>query len=272
MQVVVASHSEVILNEAADRDVVVAFLSQPHRIDDRGSQLLKSLKEIGFGQYYQAEQTGWVLYLEGSTDPAIWRAFAETLERPAQRALERPFVHYTANQPQRARDHFNGLREACADLVGFALFDRLDRPVLEGRPLREWIWTRREIENYLCQPATLLGFALQSGSDDALGPLWAPPEIERRETVMDACIRDVVPPAALRDPADRWRIDNKASDAFLDRVFSCFFSKLGLPNLMRESDYHTLARHVLPTLIDPEVHRVLDAITEVAARARPEKA
>jgi len=38
-QVIMASHSEVILNEAADRDVVVAFVGRPHRIDDRGSQV-----------------------------------------------------------------------------------------------------------------------------------------------------------------------------------------------------------------------------------------
>lgn len=43
-QIVAASHSEVILNEAADRDVIIVFLGTPHRIDDRGSQLLKSLR------------------------------------------------------------------------------------------------------------------------------------------------------------------------------------------------------------------------------------
>jgi hypothetical protein len=91
-QIIAASHSEVILNEAADRDVVVAFLGPPHRIDDRGSQVLKSLKEIGFQEYYQAEQTGWVLYVEGSTDLAILRAFAKTLGHPAAAVLERPFM------------------------------------------------------------------------------------------------------------------------------------------------------------------------------------
>ena len=65
-QIVTSSHSEVVLNETADRDVVVAFVGRPHRVDDRGSQVLKALKEIGFDQYYQAEQTGWVLYLEGA--------------------------------------------------------------------------------------------------------------------------------------------------------------------------------------------------------------
>jgi len=100
-QIIAASHSEVILNEAADRDLVIAFVGKPHRIDDRGSQVLK---EIGFDQYLQAEQTGWVLHLEGSTDLAILRAFAEKLGHPARAVLERPFVHYVANQPGRARD------------------------------------------------------------------------------------------------------------------------------------------------------------------------
>ena len=40
-QIVAASHSEVILNEAADRDVVIAFLGSPHRIDDRGQPTFK---------------------------------------------------------------------------------------------------------------------------------------------------------------------------------------------------------------------------------------
>ena len=49
-QIIAASHSEVLLNEAADRDLVVAFVGQPHRINDRGSQVLKALREIGFEQ------------------------------------------------------------------------------------------------------------------------------------------------------------------------------------------------------------------------------
>ncbi|WP_083931131.1 AAA family ATPase [Solimonas variicoloris] len=68
-QIVAASHSEVLLNEAADRDIVIAFVGKPHRIDDRGSQVTKALKEIGFEHYYQAEETGWVLYLEGLNRP-----------------------------------------------------------------------------------------------------------------------------------------------------------------------------------------------------------
>ena len=47
-QIIAASHSEIVLNEAADKDIVIAFVGKPHRIDDRGKQVRKALKEIGF--------------------------------------------------------------------------------------------------------------------------------------------------------------------------------------------------------------------------------
>lgn len=145
-QIVAASHSEIIMNEAAERDIVIAFVGKPHRIDSRGSQVHKSLTDLGFEQYYQAEQTGWVLYVEGATDLAILKAFAATLGHAAIQLLDSVFVHYVStNLPQRARDHFWGLHEAKDDLVGIALFDRLEKKLQEGGPLVEWAWQRRDI-------------------------------------------------------------------------------------------------------------------------------
>jgi hypothetical protein len=269
-QIIAASHSEVILNEAADRDVVVAFVGAPHRIDDRGNQLLKSLKEIGFEQYYQAEQTGWVLYLEGSTDLAILRSFAETLNHTVRAALERPFVHYIENLPRRARDHFRGLREAKPDLVGFTLCDRLQFPLQPTPELQEHAWKRREIENYLCQPETLLAYAEASGRELAAGPVFEASQSRRRIEAMQACINDFVPPAAMRNRSDRWWIDTKASEEFLDRVFESFLQRLDLPrSLMTKSDYHILARFVPRDQIDEEIKEVLESILSVSRQARP---
>lgn len=265
-QIIAASHSEVILNEAADRDVVIAFVGKPHRIDDRGSQVMKSLREIGFDQYYQAEQTGWVLYLEGSTDLAILQALARKLSHPVQKDLERPFVHYVTNLPNKAREHFFGLKEAKGELVGFALFDRIDQPLQKHPALKEYMWNRREIENYLSLPAVLLKYA-ESAAEDA-GPLFEPAERKKRRDSMQECIDDLVPRAALRDLNDRWWIDTKISDDFLDRVFDCFFKKLGLPNLMRKTDYHVLADFISGHQIDAEVATVLDSIAAVAGKAQ----
>ncbi len=265
-QVIIASHSEVILNEAAERDVVVAFVGRPHRINDRGSQVLKSLREIGFDQYYQAEQAGWVLYLEGSTDLAILRAFADTLEHPARECLERPFVRYVGNKPQVARDHFRGLREAKPNLVGIALFDRVDQPLATGGPLVELAWERREIENYLCYPETLLAYARALGAESSAGPLFAPEFVGRAEKAMKDTIEELTKALALYDKVP-FSADVKASDDFMDPLFRAFFKKLELPNLMQKSDYHVLARLVPRELIADEVRRKLDAIAEVARKA-----
>jgi energy-coupling factor transporter ATP-binding protein EcfA2 len=222
-QIVAASHSEIIMNEAADKDVVVAFVGKPHRIDDRGTQLLKSLKEIGFDQYYQAEQRGWVLYLEGATDLSILLSFAKLLDHPAKEVLENPFVHYILNQPQKAKEHFYGLREAKPDLRGFVLCDRLDRTLNLGEGLTGITWKKREIENYLCQPATLVAYASSLAGDLNSGPLFVVKEEERFIAAMQQTIREVIPPLALNDLSYRYWNDAKASDEILDVVFERFF-------------------------------------------------
>jgi hypothetical protein len=43
--------------------------------------------------------------------------------------LENPFLHSVGNLPSEVRTHFFGLREAKPDLVGLAIFDRLERPL-----------------------------------------------------------------------------------------------------------------------------------------------
>lgn len=264
-QIIAASHSEVILNEAADRDVVVAFVGKPHRIDDRGSQVLKALKEIGFDHYYQAEQIGWVLYLEGSTDLAILRAFAATLDHPAAARLERPFVHYVGNQPPKAQQHFYGLREAKADLRGFALYDRLDQSLPADPNLHQHMWKRREIESYLCDRDVLVAWTRDAASRQAPGPLFEQTWV----AVMEETIQELEQALGVLGKPSPWGPGLKATDEFLDPLFGKFFEKLGLPDLMRKSDYHELARFVPAERLDAEVGAVLDKIESAAASAHP---
>lgn len=262
-QIVAASHSEVILNEAAGRDMVVAFVGKPHRIDDRGSQVLKSLKEIGYDQYYQAEQTGWVLYLEGSTDLAILRVFAEVLDHAVKTDLERPFVHYVRNQPNEARKHFYGLREAKRDLVGIAVYDRLEPGLPQDANLTQHMWHRREIESYIVTREVILNWTRDAAHRYAEGPLFAEIWVQTMEETIDAIEGALV---ELGRPSP-WGPDIKVTDDFLDPLFERFFNKINLPNLLRKTDYHVLASFVPAEALDPEIADVLDAIQNAAAQA-----
>lgn len=263
-QLIAASHSEVILNEAAGRDVLVAFVGKPHRVNDRASQVSKALKEIGFEDYYLAQLTGWVLYLEGATDFAILRAFAERLRHAkGLAALERPFVHYVANQPLVARRHFFGLREAVPHLKGIALFDRLDGPPMSNPGVSDLQWRRREIESYFCLRETLLAYARSRAELAAAGPLFTPAEAERRLGAMEESIREVEDALATVDRGSPWDGNLKVSDEFLAPLFKRYFAKLNLPNVMEKKNFHELAWLVPVAEIDPEVGEVLDAIGAV---------
>ena len=264
-QIIAASHSEVVLAEAANRGIVVAFVGKPHTLNDRGSQAMKALTDLGWDQYYQAEQTGWVLYMEDSTDLAILKAFAKILNHPAESLLELPFVHYVAtNLPQRSRDHFNGLREAKNDLVGIAIFDRLDRALQPSDTLSEIMWQKREIENYLCTAEVLMAWAFHDVADDLFGMA----ERVHRKQAMEKAIAEVVHLLEI-DEKSPWSPDVKATDEVLDRIFRIFFKELNLPLSFRKRDYHLLAGFLSKQQIDKEVIEKLNAIVEIAARAKP---
>lgn len=268
-QIIAASHSEVVLQEAAERDVVMAFVGPPHRIDTRArGQVKKALESIRMADYYLAEQKGWMLYLEGSTDLAILRRLAQRLGHSVQGKLgDGVPAHYLgSNKPQEARDHFHGLREAKPDLVGFALFDHLERELHSGSQLSERMWTRREIENYLVTPESLRAFVQR---DLRAGDLVDEAERSHRLEVLDLCVKELVAALRIARRPDPWGPDFKVTDEFLDPLFENYFQRLGTPQLIFKRDYHGLADAIALDQIDPEVVGMLDAIDEVARRARP---
>jgi ABC-type transport system involved in cytochrome c biogenesis ATPase subunit len=265
-QIIAASHSEVVLNEAATKDTVIAFVGKPHRLMDRGTQVRKALKDIGFDQYYQAEQKGWVLYLEDATDLAILQAFAELLEHPAKEALKAPFVHYVAtNLPSRARDHFHGIREAKPDFIGIALFDRIETQINSMNGLEEMMWRKREIENYFNCESVLKAYAESSTPND----LFALAEQDKRKQAMADAIEEVKSALETFDKPDIWSNDVKASDDVLEPIFKSFSRKMNLPLVTRKRDFHELVSLMEKDDVDKEVSEKLDRILELHARACP---
>jgi predicted ATPase len=267
-QIIAASHSEVVLNEAAGRGKVIAFVGKPHTMNDRGSQVMKSLTDIGWDTYYEAEETGWMLFLEGSTDLAILKVFAEKLKHEAKRYLERPFVRYVStNIPAKARDLFRGLKEAKPDLVGVAIFDRITNELQSTTDLVELMWSRRELENYFCTEEVLLAYARGENPDD----LFTQADQEKRVSVMKEAIDETSKALATLNKPDPWSSDTKVTDDFLDPLFQLFFKKLRLPLSFRKADYCQLASLLEPQKIDREISAVLDRIAAQAKRAQPKR-
>lgn len=261
-QIISASHSEVVLREASAKDTLIAFTGKkPHRVNDKNAQVMKSLTTIGFDQYYLAESNGWVLYVEGPTDFDMLIRYATKLNHPLRETLEKAFVHYVStNLPSRAREHFFGLQEAIPSLRGIAIFDRLDAPLQENQSLKEIMWNKRELENYLFKPYVLTRFA--QGDDDNYD-LFLAADREKRETAMKDAIDSIVPRIALDNADDEYWADRKASEE-IERIFKIYFQALATPVLFSKNRYHELVDYLEERDIDLEIKAKLDAILEIA--------
>lgn len=279
-QIMIASHSEVLLNEAATgQDQIIACVGHPHTLaQGKRNEVLKALTFLGFEDYYQAEQTGWVLYLEGSTDLRILQAFAERLHHiGAQQALARPFVKYVGNTLKEARRHYYGLKEASSSLRGLALFDHLeeDNHVLRNDngespqgTLQVLMWQRNEIENYFCTREILQAHVgPTAGSQVKLQQLTIQAETQRN--AMNKAIEEITNALRSLGKGSPWDAKTKASDDVLVPIFKAYSSRLGTYNEMSKKDLHKLVASIpSPEDIDPEVTTKLDAIAAVAEAAQ----
>jgi ABC-type glutathione transport system ATPase component len=96
-QVVMVTHSEVILEEALDHNLTLLL---DGRADDLAakSQITNSLKHFGAEHYLKARERGYVLYVEGGTDIDMLRAFAERINHPVLEVWdERINTYYVQN-------------------------------------------------------------------------------------------------------------------------------------------------------------------------------
>lgn len=268
-QLILASHSEVLLHEAAQQDMLIAFVGAPHEVAGRPSQVFKALRDIGYADFEQARAAGFVLYVEGTTDARMLRALAERCgHQSAVRALESAFVKPVGNQPMKAVAHFHGLREAQPGLKAVALFDRNERslPPEQGFPMR--MWQRREIENYVCSRDTLLAFA-EATAETAPNSLFRNDLCAKRRKAMAEALRRVEA-ALLELDGDPWSPDARASEEVLPAVLRRFGELSGGENpLPRKRDFAQLAAHIPDADLDPEVGEVLDFIADASRLATP---
>lgn len=265
-QVIIASHSEVILDEAADTDLVIVFDGKPHTFNDQKSQLRKALKQIDWRDYYLAKTTGWILYLEGFTDLAMLRAFASRLKHQAAiEALESPFVITVGNVVKRVAEHFYGILEASPDIRGIALFDHLEQIRDDEPNLRFLTWTRKEIENYVCSRNTLEKFAYERFKQDLLEePIFAQPRAQKSLEVMQSVIDEVAHSFEILGKGTLWDNNTKASSEVLEPILERYFKQLKLPNRMEKKKFYELVPFVPDSEIDHEIKEKLDAIVAVA--------
>lgn len=262
-QLIVATHSEAVVNAAEPRELYV-MLDQPKAVADTAerSRLVSSLRVLGNADIMQAQAARGILYVEDHTDVSILRAWAAQLGHRADQLLKAEAMWKAAtfqtrgrgvnNPGVRSRDHFAALRLVREDLPGLELLDGDARPAVQdsavaGSGLQRLRWRRYEIESYLLHPDSLSRF-VETVVGGAAGP-----HIEE----MLAYWRENFPPAIERRPL--------GDHAYLNAAKA---RKVLLPPLLDAAGihgfpytrYHEIAQTMRPEEIHPEVAEKLDAI------------
>ncbi len=256
-QIIIASHSEIVLDEAASSDQIIAIIEQ-QAIELNNPHMLKeakrSLTDIGWHKYYLAKLKGHCIYFEGTTDERNLTAFANLLNHPCKKLLQDAFIDpVEGNIPGEAYKRFKSLRLVIPGLKGVALFDRLDVNINPDSPLKVIQWSRRELENYFCTPEIFIRWAKSLCSD-----LFT----QSYESIMKEVIEDVFPKLYLDNKEDDfWR--NEKMSEWAERIFSEFYKRTEQPVNMRKGNFHEMIPLLTREEVHPEIIEKLDVLYEV---------
>ena len=261
-QLIVATHSEVIINAVDDRELCI-LLDQPRMLANgpERAALKTALRVLSHEDIVCALQAPGVLYTEGHTDLEILRAFAKVLNHPAERLLTRdlfwkPTVAETrpGGTGIRCRDHYDALRLA-RDIPALELVDGDGRATVGNTPItgagfQRWRWRRYEIESYLVHPEALARFVART-----VGEAGSAQHVADLRAYMTANL----PPAVVARPLDDhpYLNNTKARTEILPPALSA----AGLPGLPY-TRYHEIAALMLPEETHPDIRETLDIIAK----------
>ena len=298
-QVVLVTHSEVILDEALDHHLTLLLRGRADDLATR-TDIRNALKHYGAEHYVRALERGYVLYVEGGTDLAVLQALAECLGHRAADVWDQRInaFYIQDNYPDpddlkaelerveggfgvTPRKHFFALREMIPGLRGLAILDNDGgaRSDSDEGGLNVVYWKRYEVENYFVTPEVLRRQVAEHYKDL---PLFFGEIRDTSEEVLDALILERVFDGREQD-LDTWKAARadaarllweartervKLSD-FAEEFFRRLAERLGHAMLLRKGELHRLVRFVDPASIPAEVGGKLDLLREIFDHANP---
>ena len=290
-QVLLVTHSEVILDEALDTNLTLLLDGKADNLAARQG-IKNTLKHFGTDHYVKARERCYVLYVEGGTDVDMLRALAERLKHPVVDVWdERINSFYVQNnypvqtlnsELERVeggfgitpKEHFFALRDLVPGLQGLAILDNDGQPrqPLDQGGLKVVYWRRYEAENYFVSPDVLTAYALEQYADMQLFDGFQ----QEIDSVLAQLVRErlfadseadfqVFRAAEAHTARLLWEAKTermKLSD-FAEEFFRRLAEKLGHAMLLRKGELHRLVACVEPARIPAEVTEKLDLLRAV---------
>ena len=252
-QLVIATHSEVLIDNTSPSQIV-SFYSKPHPLASESDrdQVREALKRVTSLELLLAENAQGILYLEGTTDFDLLKAWANVMDHPVKAWFGYlPFWHNNQGRnPKEARAHYFALKAIRTELNAVLLLDGDNRNLPDRDLLADGLsllrWERYEAESYLLHPASLERYL-----GKAAGPLFAKQALDY--------LHEQLPPAFFKNPLQSSAVlkAEPVSKSLLPELLSK--AQVVLP----KSEYFLLAQEMKREEIPQEVRDKLDAIDAV---------
>ena len=289
-QAVITTHSDVVLEEARERNLTLLVDGQATDVAARPG-IHSVLRRYGSRHCARARQLGYVFYADEGTDLDILRALAKRLQHPvadnlngrinafyvrsrsSHYDLDSELERLEGNYGVVPKEHFEGLKSIFPELRGLAILgnDGRRRLDLEDNGLQIAYWSRRESENYFVTPTVLKAFVdnVYEGA-----PLFG----QHRDEILDGLVRERVFGGRDTDFA-RWKElgpeaagqawDLSTKDTRVSEIAEEFFRRLsaqmGQATLLSKNDLHRLVAFVDSAAIPKEVADKLDLLDALVA-------
>ncbi len=261
-QLIIATHSEVVLDSTEHENVMAFFGESARRLgsETEQEQLREALKLLTTKELFLAEEIQNVLYVEGESDGKILSEWSKILkEHPSSKFFRRPYVVPLGGRNVReAKKHFSALKLAVSQIRGFCLLDKDDKEPLDDiHDNGLWVmsWSRYEIESYLLHFNAIKRFIAESrpwaGGDDTLHDAPLKEEIFEGLRKFNISVLE-----GTQDFGDRILGQIKASEVVIVPLLQ------GLGMDITKKDLFLLAKVMEPEEIHPDVIAMLDKIAE----------
>ncbi|MCX5796463.1 MAG: AAA family ATPase [Elusimicrobia bacterium] len=287
-QVVVATHSEVIVDDAIETNLTLIINGTAADLATM-QDVKNSLRTFGIEHYYKARVCPRILYVEGSTDFDTLKALAAKLKHPALDVLSgRINYYYTRNVgpadtldnrldrlsgafQEDIKRHFFAMKRLVPVFKGLAILDRDLRDMSDesAEGLDILYWQRYEIENYYVTPDLILRFV--TGIFDQEGGLFTELNVNTMREVLDEHLLKKVF-AGDRQQLDEYKqasaslqktlLNNLKMSEFAEGVFEEFARRQKQPILLRKGEYCQMIEYVASGDLPPEVTEKLDRLAE----------
>jgi predicted ATPase len=290
-QIIIATHSEVISNEAQDNLTLMVgseIIDLSHNPSD---QIRAFVKQYGIEHFYKAKLKKSVIYVEGSTDIDMLSAFAKKMNHPCKAIFDNTFYYfYTQDVEEKSNDldkdlariavdnylpkqihrhHFDVMKNAVPELKGIAVFDSDGKEKTDEIEKKKnyalLYWKKYELENYFITPNVIFKYIKTEVKDkiilDSFEKIWDAFVFEhlfnKRQQAFDSYMKLDNP---LREFQFEQLLSNKKASAFLELYFDTLAKLTNTPLLLRKGDFYELVDYLDVENIDNEINEKLNLI------------